>query len=156
MPWFPVIDFGHKFLSGRLCLLFVMSYTVETQSLDTVSEEKCEVIFQGISLGLQQFVFTIKKTGLINPVFMILVKIELRFFYQLFATLLLCNFIEITLRHGCSPVNLLHIFRTPFTMNTSGWLLLYLLFDSSLTKALEKKNSWEKTCNVWFHNINKR
>ena len=27
---------------------------------------------------------------------------------------LLCNFIEITLRHGCSPVNLLHIFKTPF------------------------------------------
>ena len=24
------------------------------------------------------------------------------------------NFIEITLRHGCSPVYLLHIFRTPF------------------------------------------
>ena len=36
---------------------------------------------------------------------------------------LLCNFIEITLRHGCSPVNLLHIFKTPFTKNTSGWLL---------------------------------
>ena len=32
---------------------------------------------------------------------------------------LLCNFIEITLRHGCSPVKLLHIFRTPFTKNTS-------------------------------------
>ena len=28
---------------------------------------------------------------------------------------LLCNFIEITLRHGCFPVNLLHIFRTPFS-----------------------------------------
>ena len=26
----------------------------------------------------------------------------------------LCNFLEITLQHGCSPVNLLHIFRTPF------------------------------------------
>ena len=26
--------------------------------------------------------------------------------------------------HGCSPVNLLHIFRTPFLKNTSGWLLL--------------------------------
>ena len=25
------------------------------------------------------------------------------------------NFIVITLRHRCSPVNLLHIFRTPFT-----------------------------------------
>ena len=34
------------------------------------------------------------------------------------------NFIEITLRHGCSPVNLLHVFRTPFSRNTSGWLLL--------------------------------
>ena len=27
---------------------------------------------------------------------------------------LLCNFIEITRRHGCPPVNLLHIFGTPF------------------------------------------
>ena len=27
---------------------------------------------------------------------------------------LLCNFIEIALRHGYPPVNLLHIFRTPF------------------------------------------
>ena len=36
---------------------------------------------------------------------------------------LLCNFIEIALRHGCTPVNLLHIFRTPFSKNTSGWLL---------------------------------
>ena len=33
-------------------------------------------------------------------------------------------FIEITLWHGCSPVNLLHILRTPFFRNTSGWLLL--------------------------------
>ena len=34
------------------------------------------------------------------------------------------QFIKITLRHGCSPVNLLHIFRTPFPKNTSGQLLL--------------------------------
>ena len=32
--------------------------------------------------------------------------------------------LQITLRHGCSPVNLLHIFRTPFPKNTSGRLLL--------------------------------
>ena len=38
-----------------------------------------------------------------------------------------CKFIEIMLRHGCSPVNLLHIFRTPFYKNTSGWLLLLML-----------------------------
>ena len=34
------------------------------------------------------------------------------------------NFIEIALPYGCFPVNLLHIFRTPFHKNTSGWLLL--------------------------------
>ena len=32
--------------------------------------------------------------------------------------------IEITLRHGCSSVKLLHIFRTPLLKNTSGRLLL--------------------------------
>ena len=36
----------------------------------------------------------------------------------------LCNFIQITHGHGCSPVNLLHIFRTLFYRNTSGKLLL--------------------------------
>ena len=34
------------------------------------------------------------------------------------------NFSEVTLRHGCTPVNLLHIFRKPFLKNTSGRLLL--------------------------------
>ena len=38
---------------------------------------------------------------------------------------LLSNFIEITFQHGCSPVNLLHIFRTPFLKDTSGRLLLH-------------------------------
>ena len=35
------------------------------------------------------------------------------------------NFIEIPLRHECSPVNLLHIFRTSFPKNISGRLVLY-------------------------------
>ena len=34
------------------------------------------------------------------------------------------NFIKIVLRHGCSPVNLLHIFRTPFVKKTFEGLLL--------------------------------
>ena len=34
--------------------------------------------------------------------------------------------IEIVLRRGCSPVNLLHIFKAPFPKNTSGRPLLYL------------------------------
>ena len=37
------------------------------------------------------------------------------------------NFIEITLWHGCSAVNLLHVFRTRFPKNTSNRLLLRLL-----------------------------
>ena len=39
--------------------------------------------------------------------------------------MLKCDF---THRHGCSPANLLHIFRTPFSKNTSRWLLLELIF----------------------------
>ena len=41
------------------------------------------------------------------------------------------NFNEVTLRHGCSPANLLHIFRTPFPKMTSGRLLLEKRFENS-------------------------
>ena len=37
---------------------------------------------------------------------------------------MLCKVTKITLPHGCSPVNLLHIFMTPFTKTTSGRMLL--------------------------------
>ena len=43
------------------------------------------------------------------------------------------SFIETTLRHDCSPVNLLHIFRTPFPKKTYRWLLLYLIHTSCLS-----------------------
>lgn len=33
------------------------------------------------------------------------------------------NFIKLTFRHGCSPVKLTHVFRTPFAKNISGGLL---------------------------------
>ena len=42
---------------------------------------------------------------------------------------LLCKFIEITFRHGCSLVNLLYIFRKAFTKNAYGRLLLFFLFE---------------------------
>ena len=60
---------------------------------------------------------------------------------------LLGNFIETLFRHQCSPVNLLHIFRTPFPRNTSGWLLLTMhdsdshyetLFDSGFHDSESK------------------
>ena len=50
------------------------------------------------------------------------------------------NFIEITLRHGCFPVNLLHIFRTPFPRNTSGRLLLNVnTYKKKTSKDLKKE-----------------
>ena len=51
---------------------------------------------------------------------------------------LLCIFIEITLRYGCPPVNLLHILRTPFYKNTYGGMLFVIwkrvLFEDVLNK----------------------
>ena len=46
-----------------------------------------------------------------------------------------CNFIEITLRNGCSPVHLLHISWTPFPKNISGWLLLKKWIGSQFLKG---------------------
>ena len=40
------------------------------------------------------------------------------------STKLLGNFIEITLLHSCSPVNLQHIFRKPFPKNMAEGLFL--------------------------------
>ena len=48
------------------------------------------------------------------------------------------NFIEITLCHGCSPGNLLHIFRTPFSKNTSGWLLPLIVFDTFCSRIFRE------------------
>ena len=44
------------------------------------------------------------------------------------------NFIEITLRHSSSPVNLQRIFRTPLPKNTSGGLLLTMTFLEAYSK----------------------
>ena len=50
------------------------------------------------------------------------------------------NFIEITHRHGCSPVNLRHIFTTPFPKNTSGRLLLNLTEINKIPKPNKIKS----------------
>ena len=47
------------------------------------------------------------------------------------------NFIETILRHGRSPANLLHSFRTAFLKNTSEWLLpKHFIFLYHLTLCL--------------------
>ena len=47
--------------------------------------------------------------------------------WSVISVMLQSNFIKIALRHECFPVNLLHIFRTSFPRNTSGWLLLKII-----------------------------
>ena len=77
---------------------------------------------------------------------------------RVISTKLLCKFIKITLRQGCSPVNLLHIFGTPFRKNTSGWLLLYISTSQwnqnssstqvpgcSITEVRNDANLWQWT-----------
>ena len=57
---------------------------------------------------------------------------------------LLCNFIKTTLQHGCSPVYLLCIFKTPFPKNTSGGLLLCKsanIFKTSLLQSISEAYS---------------
>ena len=62
------------------------------------------------------------------------------------------NFIEIALRHGCSAVSVLHIFRIPFPKNTSGALLLtyYCLISEKLSEAAEVlyKKDVLKVCKI--------
>lgn len=58
----------------------------------------------------------------------------------------LCNFIEIVLLHECSPVNLLHLFRTPFFKNISGWLLLKVYWQQR-ENVLQAVNAW------WNHHM---
>ena len=58
------------------------------------------------------------------------------------------NFIEITLRHGCSPVNLLHIFRISVFKSTSGWLLLSWIISLYFSKTSSNSLSFLN----WFCN----
>ena len=52
------------------------------------------------------------------------------------------NFITVTLRHGCSHVNLLHFFKTPFPRNTSEILLLiFVRCCMSTNKGRDKQTN---------------
>ena len=61
------------------------------------------------------------------------------------------NFIEITLRDGCSTVNLLHISRTTFSKNTSEGLLLSISpFFSIPHSSLFFSHSFTNSCTNFF------
>ena len=69
------------------------------------------------------------------------------------------NFLEITLRHGCSPVHLAHIFRTPFPKNTSVGLplscylfIIYLQFAEDKISHSHRKKLIQNFVNL-KHNV---
>ena len=63
-----------------------------------------------------------------------------------------CDFNKVALRHGCS-LNLLHIFRTPFLKNTSGWLLLYISIISGTMKEHNDKICKEQVVEGGWRNL---
>ena len=92
--FFPVISF-EKFLSFHICFFSL----------------KCSIFRR--SIPLRKNVLKICNKFTVEHSCRSVISIKL-----------LRNFIEITLRHGCSPVNLLQFFITSFPKNTSGGLLL--------------------------------
>ena len=60
---------------------------------------------------------------------------------QLCRSVISIKLLEITLWHGCSPVNFLHIFRTPFYKNIFGGLLL-----SQATQSTSRSN--HRRCSI--------
>ena len=83
------------------------------------------------------FAFVIQKQPLVGVLRKSVLKLCSKFTREhpcrsVISILLLRNFIEITLRHWCSPVILLYIFRTPFPKNTYEGLLLCYKCNGSL------------------------
>ena len=65
------------------------------------------------------------------------------------STYLFCNFIKITLRYECSPVNLLHIFRKFFYKNISRGLLLFIAVRLNLWHLESKENPNQQNLGVF-------
>ena len=59
-----------------------------------------------------------------------------------------CDFNKVALQYGCYLVNLLHIFRTPSSSKTSGWLLLkFSIFELQfMIKIIKYFNKFVLKC----------
>ena len=57
--------------------------------------------------------------------------------------------VRFALQHGCSPVNLLHIFRTLFSTNTSGRLLRNFCMEKSFCNFFSTTNTTDFIKPIW-------
>ena len=131
--WSLFSRFWTEYLSPYLSVLSLNAgkYVPEKLRLRTLFYAIVQVAFSIKNLSIiTQFwywsltLFTYKKMVYFN-----MLKCDFR---SVISIKLLCNFMEIGLRHGCSPVNVLHIFRTTFLKNTSGWLLLNIRINKNI------------------------
>ena len=108
MVWCPLK--GHTYLKkpGRyvsVCMTFLWTPVMKGLTNKALKQPIRGVLSKRCSENMQQIY---RRTYMRNVI----------------STKMQSNFIEIKLRHGCSPVNLLHIFKTSFLNNTSGGVLL--------------------------------
>ena len=92
--------------SSRICEMSIVTFSLRKSISETICESFFNLFFASSITDNNDLQCQVSLKPLLQ------VKIN----FQI-------NFIEITLRHGCSPVNLLHIFRTPFLKNTSERLV---------------------------------
>ena len=60
------------------------------------------------------------------------------------------HFIEIARWHGCSPVNLLHVFKAPFPENNSAGLFLEVATVTSHTLNSSTENTLHKSADKFL------
>ena len=118
----------HKFALSRILVspLLITNFTnwnlkywIWNKPLDTFSSTEAYHCKKSTTRSSRPEMFRVKDVLKICNKFT-----EEHFCQNVISIKLLCNFIEKTFQHGCSPVNMLHIFRTSFPKNTSGRLLL--------------------------------
>ena len=144
--WFPENDIfqspeNSKFQSSETAIIVRMAYfsgNIISRKQNISISQKWDVSLKNLAIS-QKIYFEVNATSHVN-------------------------FIEITLRHGCSPVNFLQIFRKTFLKNTSERLLLdffnrdvVVFFEASVFKELRiYAFSHQKQCAMLhpFFNMN--
>ena len=121
-----LVTFTKEILNGKLI-----------DSLDIILAWKAHLYFR-ISITVEEFTqvfscFWDSKLNISSPAEVFLGKVDLKICseftgehpcWSVISIKLLCRCIKTKLRHGCSPIDLLHIFRAPLPKNTSRGLLV--------------------------------
>ena len=126
------------FMSYKIDILPTLSNSKETESSNFKIFYAIAIVLHawGLSLNALKFLFWVY--GLLTSSYRRTLKQK-------------CDFNKITKQlywRGCSPADLLHIFRTPFTKNTSGWLLLDIMDSKKDLRSFFPKGNIAKVKSI--------